>query len=158
MLIRKSAYHLGMSTRTPEYFPQLGQPHSSARTLELVFPKDSNHNGTAFGGFVLSLMDKAASMAAVRHAKETVVTARMDAIDFHIPIRVGDALALEARVVRVGRTSMTVQVEVFREVLATGQQDLATSGTFIFVAIDQDGRPIPVPPLEEQTEGSAGLH
>lgn len=123
--------------------------------LELVFPKDSNNHGTAFGGFVLSLMDKAASMAAVRHAKAPVVTARMDAVDFHVPIRVGDALALEARVVRVGRTSMTVNVQVFREVLSTGEQELATSGTFIFVAIDSDGRPTPVSPLsaEQSDEG-----
>lgn len=141
-----------------EYFREAGQPRSSARMLELVFPKDSNNNGTAFGGFVLSLMDKAASMAAIRHAKTAVVTARMDAVDFHVPIRVGDALALEARVVRVGRTSMTIGVQVFREYLPTGKQELATSGTFIFVAIDPDGRPTPVPPLHTGPEDDGGRY
>jgi acyl-CoA thioesterase YciA len=115
--------------------------------LELVFPKDTNYHGTAFGGFVLSLMDRAASIAAVRHARNHVVTARMDAVDFHLPVRVGDALALEAQVIRVGRTSMTVRVDVFRETLTTGEQQLATNGTFVFVAVGPDGVPVPVPPL-----------
>ena len=66
-----------------------------ARMLELVFPKDTNYHGTAFGGWVLALMDKAASVAAVRHAGGNVVTARMDGVDFHVPIRVGDAVALD---------------------------------------------------------------
>ncbi len=119
-------------------------PRSSARMLELVFPKDLNGHGTAFGGFVLSLMDKAASMAAIRHARGSVVTARMDAVDFHLPIRRGDAVALEAEVTRSGRTSMTVKVDVYRETLATGEQQLATSGSFVFVAVDGEGRPRPL--------------
>ncbi|MGI8747470.1 MAG: acyl-CoA thioesterase [Deinococcus sp.] len=119
-------------------------PRSSARMLELVFPKDLNGHGTAFGGFVLSLMDKAASMAAIRHARGSVVTARMDAVDFHLPIRRGDAVALEAEVTRSGRTSMTVKVDVYRETLATGEQQLATSGSFVFVAVDSHGRPRPL--------------
>lgn len=117
--------------------------------LELVFPANTNYHGTAFGGWVLSLMDKAASVAATRHASGSVVTARMDGIDFHVPIRVGEAVALEAQVVRVGRTSMTVQVDVYRETLASGEQELATTGHFIFVAVDEEGRPRPVPPLTE---------
>lgn len=120
-----------------------------AEMLELVFPKDTNYLGTAFGGFVLSAMDKAASVAAVRHCKGTVVTARMDAVDFHVPIRVGDAMSLSARVVKVGRSSMTIRVDVYREHLASGDQQLATSGSFVFVAVDAAGRPVPVPPLAE---------
>ncbi|WP_019586428.1 acyl-CoA thioesterase [Deinococcus apachensis] len=122
-------------------------PRSRARMLELVFPKDTNYLGTAFGGFVLSLMDKAASVAAVRHAGGAVVTARMDGVDFHVPIRVGDAVALDARVVRVGRTSMRVRVDVYRENMASGEQQLATTGFFVFVAVDEEGRPRQVPPL-----------
>ncbi|WP_339094168.1 acyl-CoA thioesterase [Deinococcus sp. VB343] len=129
-------------------------PRSRARMLELVFPKDTNYHGTAFGGWVLSLMDKAASVAATRHASGNVVTARMDGVDFHTPIRVGDAVALEARVVRVGRSSMTVHVDVYRETLASGEQLLATSGQFVFVAVDEHGKPRPVPPLQED----AALH
>ncbi len=118
--------------------------------LELVFPKDSNFLGSAFGGFVLSLMDKVASVAAVRHSKRAVVTARMDGVDFHVPIKVGDAVALHARVVAVGRSSMTVRVDVYREQLTSGEQQLATNGTFVFVALDEEGQPTPVPPLGER--------
>lgn len=124
------------------------KPHRKTHMLELVFPKDTNSLETAFGGFLLSLMDKAASIAAVRHAGSDVVTARMDAVDFHMPIRVGDAVALEAEVIKVGRTSMTVKVDVYREHLSTGEQVLATSGQFVFVALDEEKRPRPVPPLE----------
>lgn len=130
-------------------------PRSRARMLELVFPKDTNYLGTAFGGFVLSLMDKAASVAAVRHAGGAVVTARMDGVDFRVPIQVGDAVALDARVVRVGRTSMTIQVDVYRENMASGDQQLATTGFFVFVAVDAEGRPRSVPPLEGQASGAA---
>jgi acyl-CoA hydrolase len=118
--------------------------------LEVVFPRDTNYLGTAFGGYILSLMDKAASIAAVRHCHGAVVTARMDAIEFHVPIRVGDAIALHAYLVSVGRTSMTIQVDVYREHLASGEQQLATGGRFIFVAVDDQGRPTPVPRLPER--------
>jgi uncharacterized protein (TIGR00369 family) len=117
--------------------------------LELVFPKDTNYLGTAFGGWVLSLMDKAASVAAVRHGGANVVTARMDGVDFRVPIRVGDAVALDAQVVKVGRSSMTVRVDVYRETMATGEQELATTGFFVFVALDEEGKPRAVPPLPE---------
>ena len=127
-------------------------PRSRARMLELVFPKDTNYHGTAFGGWVLSLMDKAASVAAVRHAGGNVVTARMDGVDFHTPIRVGDAVALDAQGVKVGRSSMTIRVDVYREHMASGEQQLATSGFFVFVALDDEGRTRPVPPLPEADE------
>lgn len=94
-------------------------------------------------------MDKAASVAAVRHGGGNVVTARMDGVDFRVPIRVGDAVALDAQVVRVGRTSMTVRVDVYRETMTTGEQELATTGMFVFVSVDDEGRPCPVPPLAE---------
>ena len=116
--------------------------------LELIFPQDTNHLGTAFGGYILSLMDKVASIAAVRHAKQTVVTARMDAVEFHVPVKVGSAVALEAKVYAVGRTSMKVHVDVMLEDLTTGEQKLATSGNFVFVALDENGKPSRVPPLE----------
>ena len=129
--------------------PTTPAPRSRARMLELVFPKDTNYHGTAFGGWVLALMDKAASVAAVRHAGSNVVTARMDAVDFHVPIRVGDAVALDARVIKVGRSSMTIRVDVYRENMASGEQQLATSGLFTFVALGEDGKPRPVPALPE---------
>ncbi|MFC6591579.1 acyl-CoA thioesterase [Deinococcus lacus] len=130
-------------------------PRSRARMLEVVFPKDTNYHGTAFGGWLLSLMDKAASVAAVRHAGGAVVTARMDGVDFRLPLRVGDAVALDARVLKVGRTSMTIQVDVYREHMASGEQELATTGTFVFVAVDEQGKPRPVPALPDIGEDMA---
>ena len=132
--------------------PDPSQPsriqRGEAQMLELIFPQDTNHLGTAFGGYILSLMDKVASIAAVRHAKQTVVTARMDAVEFHVPVKVGSAVALEAKVYEVGRTSMKVHVDVMLEDLTTGEQKLATSGNFVFVALDENGKPSRVPPLE----------
>ncbi|WP_291424434.1 acyl-CoA thioesterase [Deinococcus sp.] len=135
--------------------PLTPAPRSRARMLELVFPKDTNYHGTAFGGWVLALMDKVGSVAAVRHARGSVVTARSDAVDFHLPIRVGDAVALDARVIRVGRSSMTVQVDVYRETMASGEQQLATSGLFVYVALDENGRPRPVDPLLPEDDQDA---
>lgn len=103
---------------------------------------------------MLSLMDKAASVAAVRHAGGAVVTASMDAIDFHTPIRVGDAVVLDAQVVKVGRTSMTIKVDVFKEHMASGEQELATTGTFVFVAVYENGKSRPVPPLSADPEAN----
>lgn len=128
--------------------PPIKAPVGHARMLEIVFPQDTNHQGTAFGGWVISLMDKAACVAAVRYAAGNVVTVRMDAIDFHIPIRVGDAAVLDARVISVGRSSMKIRVDVYREKMSSGEQRLATNGIFTFVALDEDGKPRRIPPLE----------
>jgi uncharacterized protein (TIGR00369 family) len=86
-----------------------------ARTLELVFPEHTNPLGAAFGGFVLGLMDKVGSYAAARRAKKPVVTVAVGSVEFKVPIRTGDLLEVVAKVVRVGRTSLTVEVEVYKE-------------------------------------------
>ena len=116
-----------------------------ARTLELVFPSHANPMGNAFGGFVVGLMDKVGSYAAVRRAKKPVVTVAIGEVEFHVPIKVGDLLEVVARVKRVGRTSLTVQVEVYKERFV-GDEDrvLATHGELVYVAVDEEGRPTPV--------------
>ena len=91
-----------------------------ARTLELVFPEHTNPLGAAFGGFVLGLMDKVGSYAAARRAKRPVVTVAVGSVEFKVPIRTGDLLEVVARVVRVGRTSLTVEVEVYKERFGEG--------------------------------------
>jgi len=116
---------------------------SQARTLELVFPEHANPGGNAFGGFVLGLMDKVGSYAAIRHARKRCVTVRVGEVVFEVPIKVGDLLEVEARVVRVGRTSLTVEVEVYRENLREPKL-LATKGNLTYVAVDEHGRPTPV--------------
>ena len=125
-------------------------PPGTARLLEVIFPGDTNHLGTAFGGHVLSLMDKAAAFAAGRHSRSAaVVTAMIDRVEFRVPVRSGDILELVGRVASVGRTSMRVLVEVFLEDRRSGARTLATSGTFVMVALDDAGSPTAVPPLDE---------
>ncbi|RDI96198.1 acyl-CoA thioesterase [Meiothermus sp. QL-1] len=116
---------------------------SEARTLELVFPEHANPGGNAFGGFVLGLMDKVGSYAAVRRARKRCVTVRVGEVVFEVPIKVGDLLEVVAHVVRVGRTSLTVEVEVYRENLREPKV-LATKGNLTYVAVDDQGRPVPV--------------
>jgi acyl-CoA hydrolase len=114
------------------------------RMVEIVFPNQANHYGTLFGGDALRLMDMAAFVAASRHARKPVVTASSERIDFHVPVRQGQLAEVVGRVSRTGRTSMTVEVELWAEDLLTGTRELCTKGSFVLVAVDQDGRPIPI--------------
>lgn len=120
-----------------------------ATLLESVFPTDTNPQGTLFGGQLVAWMDKAAGIAAMRRARRPVVTAAIDNITFKIPIHVGDFVELNAEVVAVGRTSMQVEVEVVREDPLGAARTPCTVGRFTLVALDDDGRPTPVPALPE---------
>jgi acyl-CoA hydrolase len=119
------------------------------RFVELVFPDQANHYGTLFGGAALSLMGKAAFVAATRRARRAVVMANSDKVQFHEPVRVGELVELTARVERVGRSSMTVVVEVIAETLVTGLRRTAMRGCFEMVAVDKHGRPTPVASLPQ---------
>lgn len=119
-----------------------------ATLLESVFPTDTNPQGTLFGGQLVAWMDKAAGIAAMRHAKQTVVTAAIENISFKIPIFVGDLVELRGRVVAVGRTSMQVEVAVYREGQFGTERELCTVGRFTMVALDENRRPTPVSPLD----------
>ena len=117
---------------------------SEVRMVELIFPHQTNHYGTLFGGHALGLMDKAAFLSATRHARRTMVTVASDRVEFKVPVRAGQMVELIARVERVGRTSITVAVEMFVEELLSRERRLATAGSFVFVAVDEQGRPIPL--------------
>jgi uncharacterized protein (TIGR00369 family) len=118
-----------------------------ARILEMVFPEQTNHYGTLFGGQALRMMDMAAFVAASRHARSNVVTASSERVDFHIPVEHGMLAEAVARVTAVGRTSMTVEVDLVAENLLTGERKTCTQGRFVMVALDDERRPKPVPPL-----------
>jgi len=118
---------------------------ATTRFVEMVFPEQSNHYGTLFGGTALSLMGKAAFVAASRHARTAVVMAASDKVEFADPVAVGQIVELAARVIRVGRTSMTVAVEVEAEVLLTGERRPVMRGRFEMVAVDASGRPTVIP-------------
>lgn len=117
---------------------------SEARLWEIVFPDHANHLGTLFGGQALAWMDKAAFIAATRYARRTVVTARSEQVDFHIPVRQGKLVELIARVVETGCSSMRVEVELHTEDAKAGTRQLCTRGHFVMIALDDDGKPAAV--------------
>ncbi|WP_315835985.1 acyl-CoA thioesterase [Bradyrhizobium prioriisuperbiae] len=125
---------------------------AETRFVEMVFPEHANHYGTLFGGMALSLMGKAAFVAASRHARCPVVMARSDRIAFDEPVRVGELIELVARVVRSGSSAMTVAVDMIREDLLSGQRTAAVRGTFEMVAVNASGRPVRIPKSKTETK------
>ena len=124
----------------------------AVRSTNFVFPNDTNHHGTMFGGRVLQLMDQTGAIAAARFAHTTVVTAAMEAVSFQQPIRAGEIIETVARVVYTGRTSMIVRVDVFADHQLSGERKHATTGYLTMVALDAVGKPMPVPRLLIETE------
>ncbi len=118
---------------------------TEVRLIEMVFPTQTNHYGTLFGGEALALMDKAAFITASRYARRTVVTASSERCDFHVPVRQGQLVELVGRVVAIGKTSITVEVGLFAEDLLSGVRHLGTRGRFVMVALDSEGKPTQVP-------------
>lgn len=122
------------------------------RLIDLIFPADANHHGTLFGGKALSHMDTAAFLAATRHGRRAFVTASCERVDFAAPGHIGEIIEAEGRVVRVGRTSLSVEVTLHAEALHSGERRLCTRGLFHMVAPgSQDALP-PLPAVSEQAE------
>jgi uncharacterized protein (TIGR00369 family) len=117
---------------------------TEVRLAELVMPNRTNHYGSLFGGHALGLMDHAGWIAATRYARQTMVTVASDRVEFKVPVRAGQLVELVARVAKVGRTSVTVAVEMYAEDVRSGERRLATTGSFVFVAIDDRGRPVTI--------------
>lgn len=115
-------------------------------------PQHANNLGHVFGGVILSMMDRTSAVAAIRHARSSCVTVSVDRVDFREPIHLGDLVIMKASVNFVGRTSMEVGVRVEAENLVTGVRRHTNSCYLTFVAIDDAGRPVPVPPLRPETE------
>ena len=111
---------------------------------DVVFPDRANHYGTLFGGHALHLMGKAAFIAATRHTRQHVVMASIDRIIFDEPIHVGELIECVASIARIGRSSMTVAVDLMHEDALGGQRRAAVRGTFEMVAVDATGRPVPI--------------
>jgi acyl-CoA hydrolase len=113
----------------------------------MVFPNQTNHYGTLFGGDALRLMDMAAFVTASRHARRPVVTSS-ERIDFHVPVRQGQLAEVVGRVISTGKTLLAVEVELWAEDLLSGKRELCTKGSFVLVAVDEHGRPAPITPAE----------
>lgn len=125
---------------------------SRVEMAEHVLPNDTNPHGTMFGGRVMSLIDIAATIASSRHCRKPVVTASLDELVFLHPIKEGHIVLLEAIVNEAFSTSVEVQVNVWSENPVTGERRHTTSAYTTFVALDDLGRPAPVPPLLPETE------
>ncbi|MFZ3171649.1 MAG: acyl-CoA thioesterase [Carboxydocellales bacterium] len=120
--------------------------------IETLLPKDTNPAGHIFGGVVMSLMDKAAAVAAVRYVKKRVVTASAEHINFVSPIQVGEVVKARAKIIYTGRTSIDVEVTVEVENIFEESTRLAASGIFVMVAVNEQGHPLEIPHWEPDTE------
>lgn len=129
------------------------QPSDSVTEMtQLLLPGDANALGAAFGGSVMGWIDICAAVCAQRHCRQTVVTASMDDLHFHAPIKVGMAVTLRARVIAAFRSSMEIGVTVHSEDPHTGERQLTTSALLTFVALGHDGKKLEVPAVALTTE------
>jgi acyl-CoA hydrolase len=125
---------------------------SQHETSEIMMPQHANILGHVFGGVILSMMDRTAAVAAIRHARGNCVTVSVDRVDFREPIHVGDLVIMKASVNYVGRTSMEVGVRVEAENMIDGVRRHTNSCYLTFVAIDRNGRPMEIPPVIPETD------
>ncbi len=116
-------------------------------TSQLMMPQHSNNLNNVFGGVLLAMMDTAAAVSAIRHARTTCVTVSVDRVDFRQPIYLGELVIMKCSVNFVGRTSMEVGVRVEAEHLLTGVRRHTNSCYLTYVAVDATGRPVEVPRL-----------
>jgi len=125
---------------------------------DIIFPSDTNYHGTMFGGVVMRYIDKIATIASMRHSRRGVVTASSDSLDFLAPVRVGEAILLEAFVTWTHRSSMEVYVKVESEDLFTGERKTTATSFLTFVALDDQGKPTPVPAVIPESEEERRLY
>lgn len=122
----------------------MDQPQGELVIQTIAMPKDTNPNGDIFGGWLMSQMDLGSGILAAKTAQSRVATVAMEGMSFLEPVRVGDTVACYAWVEKIGRTSMTIPVEVWVRRYMDGRQIRVTRGVFIYVALDDEGRPKPV--------------
>jgi acyl-CoA thioesterase YciA len=127
--------------------PETALPTDRELVLKVIpMPADCNANGDIFGGWVMAQVDLAGAVLPARYVRGRMATVAVNQFIFNQPVRVGDILSFFAHITRVGRTSVTVQVEVFAERFsAQGQYVKVTEASLTYVAIDLEGRPRPIP-------------
>ena len=128
--------------------PQISdQPRGELTVRLMAMPADTNANGDIYGGWVLSQMDQAGGIAAAERAQGRVVTIAVEAMTFIRPVKVGDVLCVYTAVDHIGRSSIKIHIEAWARRFRIHLREKVTDATFTFVAIDENGRPRPVPPL-----------
>lgn len=130
------------------------KPISASRVTlsQLMHLEHANLLGNVHGGWIMKLADEAGALACMRHAQKKVVTVAIDSMTFREPIRIGDLVILNAEVAYTGRTSMEAEVHVLAENPVTGQQTHTNTAYLVYVALDDKGKPTPVPPLKAETD------
>ena len=119
--------------------------HRNAAIRVLMMPRDTNHHGTIFGGVILSYIDQAGAVGAIRRGCRQVVTVAMDQVIFHQPVQVGDLVSFYADIIKVGRTSIKVLVSVEATRRADGDVVAVTEAEVTYVNVDTNSKPIAVP-------------
>lgn len=122
---------------------------SSVEAVHLVLPNDVNLLNNLMGGQLMHWIDIAAALTASKHANSIVATVSMDSLDFKHPARLGEMVRLQSNLVSVGNTSMKIKVDVWAENLQTGNKIHTNEATLVFVALDKNGKPTPVPRLAQ---------
>ncbi|HEV8131936.1 MAG TPA: acyl-CoA thioesterase [Acidobacteriota bacterium] len=135
-----------------ESLPERTPAESRVDMVEVVLPNDANPLGNILGGKVMHLIDIAGAIAAHRHSRSFVVTVAMDEVEFISPIKVGQLIILHAQVTCAFKTSVEVEVKVFSEDIISGTRRPTSTAFLTFVAIDEQGRPRSVPPLNPGTD------
>lgn len=120
------------------------KPQGRPMIKTLAMPADTNANGDIFGGWLLSQMDLAGGVMAKQRSQGRITTVAINSMVFHKPVHIGDLVCCYADVEKIGRTSMTIKVEVWTISHANGTEQKVTEGIFTYVAIDKHGKPRPV--------------
>ena len=130
------------------------RPVSASRTTisQLMNPEHANNAGNVHGGYLMKLVDEAGGIASMRHSGRRTVTVAVDRLTFQEPIFIGDLITIVAEVSYVGRTSMEVEVSVTSEDVKAGSRRHTNTAYLVYVALDQNGKPAPVPPLDPETD------
>lgn len=128
-------------------------PQGELAIRTLAMPADANASGDIFGGWVLSQMDIAGGITAAQRARGRVVTVAVDGMTFHLPVYVGDVLCVYTEIERIGRTSITIEMEAWALRRRSNEKVKVTEGRFIYVALDSNAKPRPVPPDGEVPSG-----
>ena len=132
---------------------QAKYPKDSRTTMtDLVLPSETNPLNNLFGGELLARMDRAASIAARRHSRRIVVTASVNSVAFNKAIPLGSVVTVEAAVSRAFNTSMEIFIDVWVEDRESGRRSKANEAIYTFVAVDETGTPVQIPPLEPETD------
>lgn len=131
-----------------------GKPVSQSRVTltQVMGPGHANTLGNVHGGVIMKLCDEAGGMAAIRHARRPAVTIVIDSMAFHSPVHIGNLVTVSAEVTWTGRTSMETRIVVNAEDVISGQTTHTNTAYFVYVALDENGRPTPVPSIICETD------